>query len=50
MLYNLTSGIPDLKYAIEKIYRDARASRIEDGANCNLSLIAGNLIAQEAMG
>ena len=81
MLYNLTSGTPDLKYAIaakvyctnvacevadeavqlfggyglskeypiEKIFRDARVSRIEDGANCNLSLVAGDLIAQEAM-
>ncbi|HIH37304.1 MAG TPA: acyl-CoA/acyl-ACP dehydrogenase [Methanocellales archaeon] len=81
MHYNMTSGTPDLKYAIaskvhctntafevaneavqlfggyglskeypiEKIFRDARASLIEDGTNESLSLVGGNIIAQELM-
>ena len=37
------------EYPIEKILRDARASQIADGTNCNLSLVAGNHIVKEAM-
>ena len=37
------------EYPIEKIFRDARAGLIEDGSNDVLSIVAGNMLAQEAM-
>jgi alkylation response protein AidB-like acyl-CoA dehydrogenase len=37
------------EYPIEKIFRDARAGMIEDGSNEVLSIVAGNMIAREAM-
>lgn len=37
------------EYPIEKIFRDARAGLIEDGSNDVLAMVAGNMIAREAM-
>lgn len=37
------------EYPIEKIFRDARAGLIEDGSNDVLAIVAGNMIAREAM-
>jgi alkylation response protein AidB-like acyl-CoA dehydrogenase len=38
------------EYPIEKLFRDARASLIEDGSNHSLSIVAGSQIVQEALG
>lgn len=37
------------EYPIEKLFRDARAGMIEDGSNDVLSIVAGNMIAKEAL-